>query len=268
MDTVEIVSRHFEQMGARAVVRDGPFRGDITLDVRRDTRGEFFELRTRPVIELAVVDVRPSQRHLLILARHAVTGTKDKFLCGHDERAWFVAAVPGDRGVSNVRTAMEALKPQAVRDEQARRGLRYENRSRRRTAAFLRQGEWFFIPAPDLVVPGYLVRHREMLIRGGGSLRLGKPHIADYGYRDGGELVYVSKHAPSGLTEAQYKEAIERDQKARQAKWRTMSRNAKLYVKGRIRHPDHATLNLGLWHRVEMNTEHRSRARADVIFLD
>jgi site-specific recombinase XerD len=33
-------------------------------------------------------------------------------LCGHDEREWFVAAVPG--GASSVRQAMEALQPQEV----------------------------------------------------------------------------------------------------------------------------------------------------------
>jgi len=48
-----------------------------------------------------------------------------KFLCGHDERHWFVAAVPG-RGVSNVRTAMEALKPAAVRLESAREDHRLD----------------------------------------------------------------------------------------------------------------------------------------------
>jgi hypothetical protein len=32
-------------------------------------------------------------RHLLLMAR---SWTKDKFLCGHDERHWFVCAVPGD----------------------------------------------------------------------------------------------------------------------------------------------------------------------------
>jgi hypothetical protein len=33
-------------------------------------------------------------------------------------------------------------------------------------------------------------------------------------------------------------------------------------------HPDHATIRLDGWHRVEMNTENRSRAMASVAFLD
>ncbi len=264
----DTLSRRFERIGARAVVGDGPLTGRVTLDVRRDRRGEFFDLRAGPAVELEVIDARPDQRHLLVLARNAATGDKDKFLCGHDERAWFVAAVPGDRGVSNVRTPMEALKPQAVRDEQARRAVRFESRSRRRTAAYLRQGEWFFIPAPDLAVPGHLVNRPELLVRRGAGLRPGKPHVADFGFRYGGELVYVSDYAPSGLTEEQYNDAVISDPEARQFRWRTMRRNAALYVKGRIRHPDHKTLTLGSWYRVEMNTEHRSRARANVVFLD
>jgi hypothetical protein len=35
-----------------------------------------------------------------------------------------------------------------------------------------------------------------------------------------------------------------------------------------ITHPDHATIRLDGWHRVEMNTENRSRAMASVAFLD
>ncbi len=44
-------------------------------------------------------------------------GEKSKVLCGHDERHWFVAAVPEDaRGVTGVVTAKDALQPQLVRD--------------------------------------------------------------------------------------------------------------------------------------------------------
>lgn len=41
-----------------------------------------------------------------------------------------------------------------------------------------------------------------------------------------------------------------------------------VYVRGKITHPDHATIRLDGWHRVEMNTENRSRAMASVVFLD
>ena len=44
--------------------------------------------------------------------------------------------------------------------------------------------------------------------------------------------------------------------------------NPVVYVRGKITHPDHATIRLDGWHRVEMNTENRSRAMASVAFLD
>jgi hypothetical protein len=64
---------------------------------------------------------------------------KHKFLCGHDERHWFVAAVPERATVANVRTAFETLRPPAVRNELNRRKVRRKNRHRRRNEAFLRQ---------------------------------------------------------------------------------------------------------------------------------
>jgi hypothetical protein len=73
-------------------------------------RGEFFDVRFtgggRPV-ELEVVDVDRNDRHLLLLVRDGEE--KSKFLCGHDERHWFVAAVPEDaRGVTGVAAAKAA----------------------------------------------------------------------------------------------------------------------------------------------------------------
>ena len=47
-----------------------------------------------------------------------------------------------------------------------------------------------------------------------------------------------------------------------------MQRNPLVYVRGRVRHPDHATINLRGWHRVVMNTESQARAMRNVAFLD
>jgi hypothetical protein len=55
---------------------------------------------------------------------------------------------------------------------------------------------------------------------------------------------------------------------ARRWNWRIMSRNPVVYVRGKVWHPDHSTIWLDGWHRVEMNTENRSRAMASVAFLD
>jgi hypothetical protein len=47
-----------------------------------------------------------------------------------------------------------------------------------------------------------------------------------------------------------------------------MTRDAKVYVKGAIRHDDHDTLNLAYWHQVVMNTETQATAMRNVAFLD
>src|SRR3712207_8814464 len=54
---------------------------------------------------------------------------------------------------------------------------------RRRNEAFVRQGEWFFIPAPGMGVDENLILRNEPISRGAGS----KPHMCQYVYRSGGE---------------------------------------------------------------------------------
>src|SRR5207253_3034906 len=136
---------------------------------------------------VSVLDVQRADRHLLLLVREGVE--KSKFLCGHDERHWFVAAIPESARVGTVQQAKEALKPAEVQSAQARQGLRAKARSQRKNAAYVRQGEWFFLPAANLVVDKKLILPNEPLTRGNG----GKPHWADFCYRSGGETVYVCR---------------------------------------------------------------------------
>jgi hypothetical protein len=68
----ETLERRFGAVGARLKVADGPWRGDPRIDIRSDGRGEYFDLRFaggEGVVELEVIDVRPRDRHLLLLAR-------------------------------------------------------------------------------------------------------------------------------------------------------------------------------------------------------
>src|SRR5262249_54068987 len=154
---------------------------------------------------------------------------KSKFLCGHDERHWFVAAIPEAAPVGTVAQAMEALKPAEVRAAQARLGLRAGERNRRRNAAFVRQGEWFFLPSPDFSVGGDLVRRWEPIRRGRGR----KPHLAEWCCRSGGETVHVTNRYPNGLLPAQYKRLLDENPDARWWGWRVMRRNPGVYVRGR-----------------------------------
>jgi hypothetical protein len=258
MDT-RVLKRRFESIGARVEVEDRPWLGMPTIDVRRNQHGEYFDLRFSggDEVELDVVDASAARRHLLLLVRDGAE--KSKFLFGHDERHWFVAAIPeAARGVSGVAQAIEALQPEDVREavDQAKP----KDPHRRKNKAFVRQGEWFFVPEPSLEAADSLVLHNEPLARSGSTA-----HVMEYAFRQGGETVYVNRAHPNGLSEAEYRALPE---KTKRGSWQKMVRDAAVYAKGAIRHPDHATIVLTGWHRVLMNTEQQARAMEHVVFLD
>jgi hypothetical protein len=268
MDTI-LLDIKFARIGARLKVTARPARRSrttdfISLDVQADRKGEYFEIVRPPEseAEVDVLDVQPADRHLLLLVREGKE--KSKFLCGHDERHWFVAGIPESTPVGTVRQAKEALKPAEVRLAQALKGLRAEARARRKNAAYVRQGEWFFLPAPGFAPDERLVLRHEPLRRADG----GKPHWAEFCYRTGGETVYVCRRHPNGVTEAEHRRILARSPSAKSWGWTTMRRNPGVYVRGRIRHADHKTVVLHGWHRVLMNTEGQSKAMRNVAFLD
>jgi len=252
--STEVLERRFAAMGARVRLVGTPL-GAPSVDVL----GETFVLRfpgSGPEAGVEVIDVAPHDRHLLLLVRHG--DEKSKFLCGHDERHWFVAAVPeGARGVTGVGTAKLALQPPAVR--RAAASVRPKDRLRRRTSAYVRQGEWFFVPAAWLDPPALEVLRNEPLSRGHGNA-----HVLSYVYRRGGETVYVSPGNPNGISEDGYR----RIPAARRRGWAPMTLDPDLFAKGAVRHPDHATIVLRGWHRVLMSTEWAARAMRHVAFLD
>jgi hypothetical protein len=269
MDTTHLIAK-FARIGARMKVADlSPRRirsasGALALDIREDRQGEYFEVARRPGVdpEVAVLDVQPDDRHLLLLVREG--SEKHKLLCGHDERHWFVAAVPESAPVGTVRQAKEALKPAEVQAAQGRQGLRAEARNRRKNAAYRRQGEWFFLPAPGLSVDESLVLRNEPLRRGNG----GKPHWVEHCYRTGGETVYVCARHPNGVTEKEYRRILSTNPRAKGWAWQIMRRNPGVLVRGKVRHADHKTIVLNGWHRVLMNAEREAKAMQNVAFLD
>ena len=58
------------------------------------------------------------------------------------------------------------------------------------------------------------------------------------------------------------------DPKARSLSWRPMTRDADVYARGEVRHPDHKTIDLDGWHRVYMNRERFARHAPRIAFLD
>jgi hypothetical protein len=245
----KLLAQSFEKMGARVKVEDplrSPFlrripKGSaLSLNVRRDKKGEYFLLSKADETELVVLDVQPADRHLLLLTREGKK--KARFLAGHDERHWFVAAIPEKTPVSTVRAAKAALQPAPAKE----------------ASGVVRQGEWFFIPRPKEKIDEKLVLHDEPLTRGRGS----KPHRCQDLVRTGGETVYVK--GAQILPEAAYAKL---EAKAKHG-WQVMRRNPKVFVRGRIRHSDHKTVTLKGWNEVVMNTENQSVAMQHVAFLD
>jgi hypothetical protein len=268
-DPLQHLQRSFARLGMRVLAapthlpRWGRRASPFAIDVARDARGEHFLIRLpeEAAPELLTLDVRPELRQLLLLAR--VGDRKDKFLCGFDERHLFTAAVPG-QSVRDVVGAMNALKPTPIQVSEAHLRVRSKDRLRRRNAAFVRQGEWFFAPTPDLIVPAQRVRRNEPLTRGAGS----KSHLCAEAARLGGEPVMACARRPNGISMERYAHLIQSNPKARAWNWQSFQRNPELYVRGDVRHKDHATLHLPIWHRVLMNTENEAGGRQFVAFLD
>jgi hypothetical protein len=276
MNTTHIETK-FAAMGARLKVREIASRSqmgilkwinpkDYSVDIQRDRNGEFFELRVpthlRESLDVSVLQVDPEQRHLLLFVRKSADKPQlDRFLCGHDERAWFVAAVPGR--VSTINAAKESLKPVEVVALQDRLGINPKHCQTRRNPAFRRQGEWFFVPAPELVVDQKLVLRWEPIRRDNGQA-----HVVERLYRFGGTRVYVCRRCRHGVTEERYRQLLQQDPTAKQWGWRTMQQGAGVYAQGAIRHPDHQTITLSGWHRVLLSLENKSPGMARVSFLD
>lgn len=270
----ENVKEKFEAMGAQAVVSVGiqslngrrgiDRRVNYTVDVNEDRkRGDSFEVLVAPEaagdVEITVPSIDKAARHLLLAVRNGTDYTQ--FLCGHDERHWFVAALP--RNVGSVHQAIDILKPEEAVASQTARGVRRKNRNKRRNSGFIRQGEWFFIPSPEMDGRNDLIVYDNDPLRRG----QGKPHMAQHLCRVGGETVYVSRRHPNGLTGKQYRHAIQVDGED-QAGFRQAKRDATVYVKGRIKHPDHKTVLLNGWHRVVANTEASASWRPEMRFID
>jgi hypothetical protein len=248
----ESIQKKFQKIEADFELRNELVRGDYTVDVR----GGKFIIRSRQDLDISVIDVDPEDRHILlnISMKEGHRVEKAKWLCGHDERDWFVAAVPGNNS-KNIWEAKQSLKPAAVRAAES--AVPTKKKQRRKNKARVRQGEWFFIPV-DMYVADYLIHKDEPISRGAGS----KPHIVEEVYRTGGKAVWTD--GTKILTLAEYEAVPQKD------KWRYRSRtmDATVYGRGYVKHHDHATIYLDGWHMILMNEEARAARRQNLVFLD
>lgn len=232
---------------------------NYTVDVKN---GKFIFDLANSGAKVAIQEADIDNRHILINVQQEIEtktrkgGTKkeitnDKWLCGHDERDWFVAAVKG----KTIWEAKQGLKPKEVLAVE--KDLKPKEKQKRKNEAFRRQGEWFFIKAPELTLPPLAIIHNdEPISRGGGS----KAHIVEEVYRSGGRTVYV--RGATILSPGEY-EKLEEHLKAGYVQ---RTADASVYGRGYVKHPDHETIILDGWHKILMNTE--SGRKGTLIFLD
>ena len=256
------IVKAFEAIGAKVRVvssghRTGP-RG-FSIDIVREKGDEIFEIRQDPraSISVDVVDKRPSERHLLLMvkdeSRNGVP-KKEKFLCGHDEFHWFAAQVQPT--VADVPRAKESLKPPEVVTVQSTGKKRKKVKG-----GVMRQGEWFFIPMPSMKAPANQILKDEPIRREGG----GKPHIVEEVWRQGGDVAYDSGTGDA-LRPVEYRRLLRRSPEAAR-RFHPTRVNAKVFGRGKVRHPDHSTVVLSHWYQIVPNTENKFATRS-MRFID
>lgn len=271
---MEVIEKAFKKMGTRvkfgtisirssrnnlfAGLREPSAMPRIRVNIERDKKGEFFQIDMRGSVDLQILNSSKNSQHLLLFAKDR-ENAKYRYLCGHDERGWFAAAVPD--AVSSVTAAMDVLKPAPVGEKQI--GLAATQRNKRKNKAFLRQGEWFFIPAPDINPDSMLILRNEPIRRGRGTA-----HIVEKVFRTGGESVYVCRKYPAGLDEEKYKKVLKEKPRAKSWGWNRMKRNMTVYGRGRVKHRDHKTVTLNSWHRILPNRESDAPFIETLAFLD
>ena len=181
-------------------------RADYALDIVADKRGQLFEMQLsaerEAQLEINVLQCERHDRHLLLLVK--TPEAKDRFLCGHDEREWFVAAVPG--GASTRRAGETRPAAGRVRDAADTRGL---------TSASARAGT----TGPSSArVNGSSCRRRICAWMRSSSCATSQSAAAAESrtssprcFRTGGETLYVCSRFPNGITEAEYQRTHRRE---------------------------------------------------------
>jgi len=243
---------------SRRTVRNRTPEG-YTVNVRN---GRFiFDLGTSGA-KVTVQDADAADRHVLVNVQTEITITtrngdsrkeiqNEKWLCGHDERDWFVSGATG----ITIWEAKQNLKPAQV---QAVEGAVPKKKvQKRKNSARIRQGEWFFIPANDEVPTQNIIIHNdEPMSRPGG----GKPHIVEEVVRFGGRVVWAK-----GTSVIEDKDFLNLETSKQRGYVRRQA-DANVYGRGYVKHPDHETILLEGWHKILMNTEKRNGKT--LIFLD
>ena len=213
---LDILKRKFREVGVPLELR--PERDWFGINVGRDRGREWINLAIGDSsVEVMNADADHRQLLLLVKAQNAWGGeSKRKILCGRDEISLFSVQVTGPGPINTVAAAHEALKPVELRAPPGkRRGPRY------RDPQVIRQGDWFFLPRPDLGCEAWPGTRKNARLSNGGN-----PHIVEYLHGPIDE-VFIR---PSLFTERGH-----------------------AFARGFVRHQDHRPIRLPCWHRVLPN---------------
>jgi hypothetical protein len=270
---METLRKAFEKMGFPVKINPNNVprlvrSGNYSIIVTKDHNGkEQFLIGLSQGTEMVVLDKQLNERALLVLVNDHNQPKNDrkeaKFLLGHDERQLFVAAVP--KASKSVTEAKQGLKPPLIVQAEQQAGVKKSKLHKHKNQARIRQGDFFFLPQPNMQVPDHLVRKNEPISRG-----RGRTHNLEFCYREGGQLVWVSHTLvhPARLTESEHRQLLKDNPEAKDWHWVTRTRGAQVWAKGKVTHKEHATIVLNCWHLVLINTESQHAGFRGMAFLD
>jgi hypothetical protein len=250
------IQKKFEEIGAKVLIKENNISDrDFSVGIVDRKAEEVFSISMKKHdIELQVLQTRKDIRHLLLMAKNKKHNTHEKFLCGYDERHWFLVGVDDD--VRNVDHAMASLKPGYINFRQKITKVKPKNINKRHNKAFIRQGEWFFLPY-------YRLNSNNLIIYKNHSLG---GHICDEVYEDVVETYFHHKHAPDGMLDWTYKKFLKKHPHVHPKKgWSYSVSLFGRYARGHVRHKDHQTIYLNDWHIVLKN---RQKNTPGNVFLD
>jgi len=170
-----------------------------------------------------------TRRGFVVITKEKTPGSVRYYLCGVDERQLFIAQLP--KHITTVAGAHKLLKGAAVEFA--------EGKARGKT---IRQGEWFFLnatPEEEAAIKQGLKDKKIHILKKQNIGRLtqarrgGKPHVAE-------EAILLS----AAVLKHGY----------------TAQGRMDVFVRGRISHPDHKSVQLAQWRRVLKNNESEPQA--------
>jgi len=262
------VKEMFNKIGARVTIRKGVSNrvvNGLRINVAEDSKGEHFTMTIHPSIEesdvtIHLLDYDKHLRQMLLFVKFPnivsngwlkpVTIDRKKpfdtarLLVGHDEMHWFVAGVTRSM---TVKQAFESLRPDAVTVAMKKSGEKDKNWRKRKNKGFIRQGEWFFVPVHFVEGSQTIIHKNEPISRPTG----GKPHFVEEIVRFGGENVYVNLKDQTILSPDQFKKIPTKER----IFYGQRVMGATVLGRGKVKHPDHHTVELKSWHEIHLSRE-------------